>query len=201
MAEQYTLPFAGFGVFGGVPRGIYSPCRNLPEPQQSAAPDRTAPNAGFRERRRFAARRRRFGMGYACPVCSDPQADAGHLANHLAFTAILGDDDHEAWLDEHAPEWNEMGEDKLAAAVSEHVEETDFPQLFDDTVGGLDSAPERQDSERSGVLFEEDGYGHDHGRQGPIDTSGPTDAETERVLEEAREMTQRMLEDEEDGSE
>ncbi len=146
-------------------------------------------------------------MGYACPVCSDPQADAGHLANHLAFTAILGDDDHEAWLAEHAPDWNEMGERELAAAVSEYVEETEFPQLFDDTVGGLDPDPESQDSERSGALFDEEGHEHRHGhdhdreRQGPIDTSGPTDAETERVLEEAREMTQRLLEDEEDGSE
>ncbi len=152
-------------------------------------------------------------MGYACPVCSDPQADAGHLANHLAFTALLGDDAHEAWLEEHAPGWGEMGESELATAVSERVEETEFPQVFDDTVGGLDPGSESSDAERSGALFDEEGHdhehSHDHGNSheheplasGPIDTSGPTDAETERILDEAREMTQQMLEDEEDGSE
>ncbi len=144
-------------------------------------------------------------MGYACPVCSDPQADAGHLANHLAFTALLGDDAHEAWLEEHAPGWSEMGERELATVVSERVEETEFPQMFDDTVGGLETESESPDAERSGALFEEDGHDHEHAHgtpsSGQIDTSGPTDAETERILEEAREMTQQMLEDEEAGSE
>ena len=153
-------------------------------------------------------------MGYACPVCSDPQADAGHLANHLAFTAMLGDDDHEAWLEEHAPEWTDMGERELAAAVSERVEETDFPQLFEDTVGGLESETETEDppGERSGALFEEHGHGHDHAHGHPptherdgLDSvdgmSAPVDDETERVLEEAREMTRRMLDDEEGTAE
>jgi hypothetical protein len=143
-------------------------------------------------------------MGYACPVCSDPQADAGHLANHLGFTAILGDDDHEAWLDEHAPGWNEMSEDELAGIVSEHVEETDFPQLFEDTVGGLDSTPSEPLTERSGALFE-DGHGsrhqHEHAEHGSIDASGPMDEETAEILEEAKEMTREMLEDGEDSEE
>ncbi|MCQ4333079.1 hypothetical protein KM295_06120 [Natronomonas sp. F2-12] len=148
-------------------------------------------------------------MGYACPVCSDPQADAGHLANHLAFTAMLGDDDHEAWLEEHAPEWTDMGERELAATVSEDVEATDFPQLFEDTVGGIESETETEDppAERSGALFEEDGHegthghthhGHTHAHEGAPDVPGssaPTDGETERILQEAREMTRRMLDD------
>jgi hypothetical protein len=156
-------------------------------------------------------------MGYACPVCSDPQADAGHLANHLAFTAMLGDGDHETWLDEHAPGWTEMGERELAATVSEHVAETDFPQLFEDTVGGLESETEDPPGERSGALFDESGHDHSHGHgrdhahthdhdgagPGGFEASAPADGETERILEEAREMTRRMLDEgeEEGGSE
>lgn len=148
-------------------------------------------------------------MGYACPVCSDPQADAGHLANHLAFTAILGEDDHESWLDAHAPGWGEMDERELAATVADHVEETEFPQLFEDTAGGLEPDPDLEDppSQRSGALFEGDHdheHAHEHHRdraRGGLDASGPIDEETERILEEARAMTQRMLEEEEDDAE
>ncbi|TKR25195.1 DUF5810 domain-containing protein [Natronomonas salsuginis] len=149
-------------------------------------------------------------MGYACPVCSDPQADAGHLANHLAFTAMLRADGHEAWLDEHAAGWSDMGERELAAVIADLVEETEFPQLFEDTVGGLDENSEPLE-ERSGALFDDGpghdhaGHHHDHGAHdrdhddrrdsaGPVDTSGPMDAETAEVLEEAREMTRRMRE-------
>ena len=64
-------------------------------------------------------------MGYACPVCETPQADAHHLANHLAFTALLGDDDHEAWLDEHTPGWDEAGEDELAERVLAEAKEVE----------------------------------------------------------------------------
>lgn len=145
-------------------------------------------------------------MGYACPVCSDPQADAGHLANHLAFTAILGDDDHEAWLDDHASGWNEMGERELAAVVSDHVEETEFPQIFDDTVGGLESESGDSPAERSGALFDEDGHDHNHHASDPpghsgFDTAGPSDEKTKEILEEARAMTRQMLDDEEGASE
>ena len=146
-------------------------------------------------------------MGYACPVCSDPQADAGHLANHLAFTAILGDDDHEAWLDEHAPEWNELGEAELADELADELEATDFPQLFEDTAGGLDSGTGEPASERSGALFdaeheakhdhEHTSHAHSHARahEGTIDTSQPLDEDTAEVLEEARELTKRMHDD------
>ena len=140
-------------------------------------------------------------MGYACPVCEDPQADAGHLANHLAFTAILGDDDHEAWLEEHAPGWGEMGEAELAEAVVDHVEETEFPQVFEDTVGGLEESTPDSLEERSGMLFEDEGFGddqaHDHHQgHGPARAGGLSaemDPETEAIVEEAREMTREML--------
>ena len=134
-------------------------------------------------------------MGYACPVCSDPQADAGHLANHLAFTAMLGDDDHEAWLDEHVPAWAETGEAELADAVVDIVEETEFPQLFEDTAGGLEDGSADPPEERSGALFDDAESGHDHAQGGAADTSGPIDDEAAAVLEEAREMTLRMYEE------
>ena len=72
-------------------------------------------------------------MGYACPVCETPHPDGEHLANHLAFTALLGREDHEAWLDTHAPGWEDEGPDELADRVVEAVPETEFPQVFDDT--------------------------------------------------------------------
>ena len=140
-------------------------------------------------------------MGYACPVCSDPQADGGHLANHLAFTAMLGDDAHEAWLDEHVPDWGKMGETELADAATEEVEAVEFPQVFEDTVGGLDDGGDPP-AERSGALFDDAGHEHDHAGRAHADrvrdrggAGEPTDEETAAILEEAREMTRRMLED------
>lgn len=72
-------------------------------------------------------------MGYACPVCGHPQADEEHLANHLAFTALLGDDEHESWLAEHAPGWDEAGAAELADRVLDHTEEVEFPRVFENT--------------------------------------------------------------------
>ena len=144
-------------------------------------------------------------MGYACPVCADPQADAGHLANHLAFTAMLGDEAHEEWLGEHAPGWESMGESDLAEVVREVAEETEFPQVFEDTAGGLSESDE-DPQERSGALFEEDrghGHEHDHG-DAPAGHRGggpPLDEEAEAALQEAREMTRRMLEGDADDEE
>ena len=118
-------------------------------------------------------------MGYACPVCADPQADAGHLANHLAFTAMTGGDDHEAWLDDHVDDWGALGESELAEIVVEHAEEEEFPQVFEES--GLDD-------------------GHDHAVDdlpSGADQSGSrsmSDAD-ESVLAEARELTKKMLEE------
>jgi len=118
-------------------------------------------------------------MGYSCPVCGDPQADDVHLANHLAFTAIARGGDHGAWLDEHVPEWGGMDEAGLADAVTEHAEETEYPQVFEDTTDE-----------------------HDHGHGGadlPPGTEqrtpdGSLDAEAEEILAEAREMTRKRRE-------
>jgi hypothetical protein len=126
---------------------------------------------------------------------------------------MLGDEAHEAWLEAYAPGWAEMGEAELADVVEDHVEETEFPQVFEDTAGGLvdDAEPP---AERSGALFDDHGdgarYGHAHQAPtggDPAHDRGRGDArmdeEAEAILEEAREMTRRMLEadaDDGDGS-
>ncbi|WP_160134921.1 DUF5810 domain-containing protein [Halococcus salsus] len=131
-------------------------------------------------------------MGYACPVCETPQADAHHLANHLAFTALLGDDDHEAWLDEHTPGWDEAGEDELAERVLAEAKEVEFPQVFEDTTDDHDHNHDHHDHDepRPGELFDDEppmagGRGPDEGR-GP---GGEVDPETAEALRKARELT------------
>lgn len=117
-------------------------------------------------------------MGFACPVCDAPQADGEHLANHMAFSAILGRVDHERWLDDHAPGWSEDSPEALAAEITEYVEEVEFPQVF----------------EESGV----DHGSHEHGLEdGPASAGTRTPAqplteEDEAIIQEARELTREM---------
>jgi hypothetical protein len=159
-------------------------------------------------------------MGYACPVCGDPQADAEHLANHLAFTAMLGDAGHEDWLAEHAPDWDEHDADRLADVVTDHAAEVEYPQVFEDTVdrgpadttdhadhaGGHqhdhDHAHGRDpDHERSGALFEDEGFGAEAARERAERSRNPQlDAETEDIMQEARELTERMREGGDDAA-
>lgn len=118
-------------------------------------------------------------MGYACPVCTDPQADATHLANHLAFTALTGGDDHEAWLDDYVPGWGQLGETELAERVVDHAAERAFPQVFAES--GLDD--------------------HDHAADLPSGADSHrgrsmSDADAD-VLAEARELTKEMLDESE----
>jgi hypothetical protein len=128
-------------------------------------------------------------MGYACPVCATPQADATHLANHLAFTALLRSDEHEAWLDENVPGWGEHGEQELAEEVVNHAREEEFPQVFEDTVG--EAGEHQHDHERSGKLFEDTPR---RGRQQrPGTQPAAMDEETKAIVEEARELTEEML--------
>jgi len=123
-------------------------------------------------------------MGYACPVCHTAQADARHLANHLAVTASLGRRDHELWLEEYAPEWTDCSPDELADIVTAYAKEIDTPK------------------------FES---GHDHGRPHRLEADltrqarqpgrGELTADTAAVLEEARELTRQMTESTEATSE
>jgi len=145
------------------------------------------------------------GMGYACPVCEDPQADAGHLANHLAFTAMLRGGEHEAWLDDRVPEWEGLDEEGLGEAVADHAEQREFPQVFEDTTGGRGRSQGH-------------GHGHDHDHNhsrghpprdddlppgvtpGDLDPDDDLDERAEQVLEEARELTRKRREDSEERS-
>ncbi|WP_423750851.1 DUF5810 domain-containing protein [Salinirarus marinus] len=130
-------------------------------------------------------------MGYSCPVCDTPQRDGEHLANHLAFTAMLHGGDHEAWLDDRVPEWASRGAAELAPAVTEFADDAEYDEVFEDTVDRHDHG--------SGSLF--DDSNHDHGREPPVSDAGvdgdASDPETRRVIEEARELTRRMLDDDE----
>ncbi len=75
-------------------------------------------------------------MGYACPVCDAPQQDAEHLANHLAFTAMLRNEDHETWLDDAVPGWAQETPESLGDRVAEFAAETEFDGVFEDTTDG-----------------------------------------------------------------
>ena len=113
-------------------------------------------------------------MGYSCPVCADPQADGVHLANHLAITALTRGGDHEEYLDESVPEWQELSEEELAAELLEDATEADYPQVFEDTTTSHE-------------------HSHDHSGTDaiPFETDMPDpDGETEDVIEEALELTQ-----------
>ena len=140
-------------------------------------------------------------MGYACPVCETPQADARHLANHLAFTAMLGDDDHEAWLDDHAPGWADAGESDLADRVVEYAESTEYPQVFEDTTGH-DHRDHGSDDPRPGELFEEGRHERKSSRtRGPgARGGGDLDPETAAAVEKAREMTRQANEADDDSA-
>ena len=122
-------------------------------------------------------------MGYACPVCEDPQADAEHLANHLAFTAMLGDADHEDWLETHAPDWDEESPADLAEIVAAEAEEREFPQVFEDTTDGHDHD-------------HGDAVDHQHARQQAPNPE--LDAQARQTLEDARRMTEQMRAADED---
>lgn len=111
--------------------------------------------------------------GYECPVCGVPQAEPQHLANHVAFAAMLDEADHEDWLDEHAPDWSEMSPDELADVVVEHAPESDVE--FEES----DHAPPE------GHLARQGGYGRDD-----------LDDDARAAVEEARELTREMREEE-----
>lgn len=126
-------------------------------------------------------------MGYACPVCETPQADAHHLANHLAFTAMLGDADHESWLDEHAPDWESAGDAELADRVVDHSNEVEFPQVFEDTTGHAHDHD--GEAPRPGDLFDDQPQRQSRGSSG---TGPDLDPATADAIEDAREMAREV---------
>lgn len=127
-------------------------------------------------------------MGFACPVCEIPQQDATHLANHLAFTAMVHGDEHEAWLDEHVDDWSAHGEAELAPKVAELAAEADYEQVFEDTAHAHDHGNRRQQEAIGG----EQPAGIDP-EVAAAAGSDRLDEEARSVLEEARAMTAEML--------
>ena len=117
-------------------------------------------------------------MGYACPVCAVKQPDGEHLAHHLAFTAMLHGDDHEAWLEDHAPGWGDCGPEELAEVVLEEAPEADVPDV-EGTHSHGESIPT-------------------HERRTPAARGDGLDGEAASVLQEAQALTRAMLEDEDD---
>jgi hypothetical protein len=118
------------------------------------------------------------------------------------MTAMLGREDHASWLNEYTPGWDEAGEAELAPRVAEYAAETEFPQVFEDTVGGLDGSEDPADplEERSGALFADEGLPsespHAGGDGRGTDMQTLSD-ETQTAIKKAREMTRAMLEDDE----
>lgn len=143
-------------------------------------------------------------MGYACPVCEAPQADGEHLANHLAFTAMLHDDAHAAFLDDHVEGWEDKTPGLLGAEVVRFADWTDVETVFDDTTegpgmggGSTGASPAGTDDSAGGT----DGLIPDVSGLEPADDAGfdldaladddTLDAETRRVVEEARKLLER----------
>lgn len=121
-------------------------------------------------------------MGYACPVCDHPQADATHLANHLAITAIARGGAHERWLDRRFDDWVGHSEGELAAAIQDHVDPTETE---------MDAAPELVDSPAAaGQSVTRADAGPDPG-VGIRPGRGQREETTREILANARELTRR----------
>ncbi|WP_226480921.1 DUF5810 domain-containing protein [Natrinema amylolyticum] len=127
-------------------------------------------------------------MGYACPVCDTEEADAVHLANHLAITASLGREDHREWLEDHAPDWGECSPEELGEIVSPHATEIETPE-FEESGHHHGHEPGRPDSLEGGIA-----------RQSRQPGRGSLTSEAETVLQEAAELT-REMQASSDGSE
>lgn len=140
-------------------------------------------------------------MGYACPVCDAEQADAEHLANHLAVTASLGREEHRAWLEDHAPDWADRSPAELGEIVSEHAPEIDTPEFEGGPQGSGHGHGHGHDHE----------HGHEPGRPGALEDGlarqtrqpgrGAMTSEAESVLREARELTRQMQSDDGEAAE
>lgn len=122
-------------------------------------------------------------MVYRCPVCQHPQVDETHLANHLAFTALVRGGDHESWLDETVPDWESVGEAELATRLADHVEATEGPaeragqQATDTGPGHQMDSVDRETEEAGPRPVPEDGKPPDDG----VSLGEPTGAEMRTV--------------------
>ena len=154
-------------------------------------------------------------MGYACPVCEVPQQDGHHLANHLAFTALLRGGDHETWLADHVPDWEACDPETLAERVTELADSAEYDAVFEDTTDE-DRPPVQQDAPHDHAGHSharhdhgghdharQGGAGHSHGAHGGSGVGGPAAGadDLRSVVSEARELTRQMYEGSGDGDE
>ena len=150
-------------------------------------------------------------MGYSCPVCGDPQADDEHLANHLAITAMIRGGDHEAFLDDHVPEWESMNESELGEQVVELAAEEEYPQVFEDTTGQDHAHGQHHHAHEHDHAQRHDESAHDQGSAGHSSHDdlppganrlgdGNADGVPGDILTEAQELTRKRQENAEDGA-
>jgi hypothetical protein len=127
-------------------------------------------------------------MGYRCPVCATPTPDGEHLANHLAMTALLHDDEHAVWLDEHAPDWTDEDPAGLGERVTEFVPEADLDLgTGTEPVASFESALAAQSGEgrasdpatQAALEQAREWTAQLHGDDGTDGTAAPTDPDTE----------------------
>lgn len=111
-------------------------------------------------------------MGYACPVCGVDQPDGEHLANHMAFTAMLRSDDHEDWLDDRVPHWPDMNPESLAPEITPHASETETELVTDDG---------RHPHGMEGEMADHGGYGRES-----------LSSDQQAVFDEAQALTRQM---------
>ena len=113
------------------------------------------------------------------------------MANHLAMTAMLHGEDHEAWLDERVAEWGEYTPPELAAKIVDDAEAIDYEEAT------------AEDAEIE--IPTDDGHDHEHDHTGTHPTeeiadpgevpdSGFIDEAAEQAVAEAREMTRKRRE-------
>jgi hypothetical protein len=141
-------------------------------------------------------------MAYRCPVCDNPETDAEHLANHLAFTAVIREDGHEDWLDEHVPGWGEENPETLAPKVAEAVPAVDVPEFDDDGHGGHDHGARLEDElAKQGSHRGPGAAGAGDAGGAPAGGRGDLSEEAAGVMQEARELTEAMygLDEDDDG--
>ncbi|MFC6951850.1 DUF5810 domain-containing protein [Halorubellus litoreus] len=142
-------------------------------------------------------------MAYRCPVCDNPETDAEHLANHLAFTAVIRGDGHESWLDEHVPDWGDDDPESLAPKVAEAVPEVDVPELEDDDHASHDHGGRLEDELAQQSGHRGPGAGGMSGAGGASDAPaggrGDLTEDAAGVMQEAQRLTEQMYGLDEDG--
>lgn len=132
-------------------------------------------------------------MGYSCPVCETPQHDSEHLANHLAMTAMLHEDDHEAWLDRHVDGWGELTPPELGKRVVDAAEQVDYDDAAAEAADIPDEFRDAGDGEALDATDVPDSAnvppaeGRSSARGAGTDS---LDEDIKEVLEEARDLTE-----------